>query len=614
MKTTQAFVMILIVSAISFTRCEYQPHGGYMADVSLPDSTHLQIDLNPDDSIIYVFEPAYLNYHIQLGEKRLLLAELYIDDELYFSQKANPGSFGIDPYKFEAGIYKLDLILYTSSGSGSLADTLGAEGFIFEYSWKAVMETAEPLPSQITDISVVDGRLKISWEKNEQLNFKHYRLWRSWHPNPYQQADGQLLIHDQDQNWYIDSTYLGNWAHYSIAVSCHGHDHGANSETSMIEYPTPQLKMEVDEDFNITFSWNACSMYANLSQYELQITSFSPDSIIHQTSDPSDTSISIVGGLFPEYNYRLYWYGDSSKLLPSGYMVCNAEFLPGKYLGIPAEQFAFTISYPQKLYAVSYDEIYQYDALSVSLQQETQGNERPHDICASPNNDYLIQSTVFDNIIKIFNPNELNDFQNIEISNLIGYYAKLYQVDVANNGLLVGILSDGNILGYDIESGDTLFIVSASLSPDVSRIYISPSGSYFLTWEHPEYETYLYQIQNSEIDRVIYLGNEFRNVYFIPDKSLDQYYCLTTGQEIRIYKCADQSLISSFPSSSERISNIDPISGYLVGSNHTTDTYQFYDPGNGGLIKELKAGNPAYYPFLLDSKLFTGAYYYPLNF
>ena len=602
------------MSVIFFTRCEYQPHGDYLADVKPPDSSFIQIDLDPADSVFYIFKPSYLNYNIQLGDKRLLKAELYIDEELHYEFRSNPGSFVIDPYNFEAGIYELDLILYTSSGSGSLADTLGVEGYVFEYSWRAVMETAAPIPSAITDISVVEGRLKISWEKNEQLNFKNYRLSRSWHPQNGPDADGHLLIYDRDQNWYIDSTYLGDWAYYSITVESYSEGYGASSESILIDYPTPNLNMEVDEDYNISYSWNACSLYANLNQYELQITSFSPDSILYQTSDPSDTSFSIEGGLFTPYHYRLYWYGDSSKSLPSGYLVHNAELLPGKHLGIPAEQFAYTLSHPQKLYAVSYDEIYQYDALSVTLEQNTQGNERPRDICVSPNNDHLIQSTVFHNIIRIFNPSDLNEYENIDVSNLIGYYAKLNQVDVADNGILVGILSDGNILGYDVNTGDMLFIESASLSPDVSKIFISPSGSYFITWEHPEYDTYLYQVQDSEVVRSIYLGNNFRNVYFIPDKSDDQYYCLTTGQEISIYKCEDQSMIRSFTSSSERISNIDPVSGYLVGSNHTTGKYQFYDPEGGGLIKELNAGYPAYYPFLLDSKLFTGAYYYPINF
>lgn len=610
MKTTFLQFILALAMAGCFIGC-YKPHGEYFNDINIPDSVILNINLNPSDSIIYIFELAEISYDILLEDKKFLRAEFYVDNELIKAQVQTPGSVQIDPEQFSTGEHNIHLILYTSSGTGSLAEAMGAEALVFEYSWKAIMETAEPVALE-TNIVPENGRLKISWEKYNKANFHYYKLIRIWNIHPLPNLADEIKIFDQDQTWYIDSTYIGGKAHYKLVLYVHGHSQSGSTGYTQIDYEEPALEISADENYHFSFQWNTCEFYNNLSKYELLNVDVE-DSVIFTTTNPEQISFGLPGGLYPSYHYKLKWVSENSHSLRDKALEEKETFFAGYQLSPWYDPVDCAADYPPKIYFQLINDIVRYNA-TLSKEQYTYYNAEPFCISVSPNNLHLVQSNFDYQSIRIFNTDDFSDFQDIDLIDVVGYQTKMYRFDIANNGILVGFLADGTILGYDLNTNESVFTLNNVQNPAESDIKISSSGNYFITHELPGYNAYLYQIAGTIADPPEYLGNDFRNIHFINNEDTDQFYAITTDQEVKIFNCTDIALQRSFDSESENIFNVDPVSGLLFASNHTTNSYQVYNFETGEKVLDYLTDETFDNCIILNSILYTGNRYYPLYF
>jgi len=112
---------------------EYQIDKTYFKEVNknaaLPD---LEIYLNLSTDTIYVYNSMYVNLKLYLSNKKLYAVNFYVNDTLVkATQEAGLGNYSlrIDPYN--RAQFKVLAEIVTSSGTGSLADKVGAEAFIF---------------------------------------------------------------------------------------------------------------------------------------------------------------------------------------------------------------------------------------------------------------------------------------------------------------------------------------------------------------------------------------------------------------------------------------------------------------------------------------------------
>ena len=122
-----------------FTACEYDPSGNNFIELTPPDDfIAIEISLNninPSDTI-YVYQDTQFSLKLNAGNRNLRQFTILFgtQEHSYYSWE-NPLNFVISPSENREGVYKLTVNAIFASGSGSLADLMGMEGYTGEMSW-----------------------------------------------------------------------------------------------------------------------------------------------------------------------------------------------------------------------------------------------------------------------------------------------------------------------------------------------------------------------------------------------------------------------------------------------------------------------------------------------
>jgi hypothetical protein len=164
----------------------------------------------------------------------------------------------------------LHLQVVIKSGTGSLADKLGAENIVFEQSWVLHVDTNPPDETVITSIKADDGSLRIEWPKYKRINFKNYRVNKIKENEYY-----SYVITDPDSSFFYDKSFVGGRASYQVVIESLSNTYSVSSTKTYEDLEVPTLiKYEQgsnsSRDLKIFFS---SSRYPeNISHYEVYET------------------------------------------------------------------------------------------------------------------------------------------------------------------------------------------------------------------------------------------------------------------------------------------------------------------------------------------------------
>lgn len=209
----------LIVSVMMLLNsCEYQPKDDYYNNIQAKDSASIVIYLDPSDSIYILTGTTVFNYQALTKGVSLVNVSIYVDNRIISDGYKPNGSFELDCMRYSDGEHVLSVVVTTNSGSGSIADLLGAEGFISSNSWKFIVNNAPPTPIKITNIYNDDGLLKIEWEKYREINFAQYEIFK-WDNGS---SNSLGIIKDRNLNYIYDPTFIGGTSQYYVRVTSPG--------------------------------------------------------------------------------------------------------------------------------------------------------------------------------------------------------------------------------------------------------------------------------------------------------------------------------------------------------------------------------------------------------
>ena len=134
MKKTLYYILIsfLLIS------CEYEPTGNYFTELTPPeDFITMEILLNNTDpsDTIYICRNTRILIKVQAENKNLRYATVLLNDLEDYFLFSNPFDFVLYPDEIGEGVHKLTVKAVFASGSGSLAEAMGMEGYMGEMSW-----------------------------------------------------------------------------------------------------------------------------------------------------------------------------------------------------------------------------------------------------------------------------------------------------------------------------------------------------------------------------------------------------------------------------------------------------------------------------------------------
>ena len=197
-KKIRLLLALLFVHGIN--GCEYDLSKENFIDIQKPSGTHkFDLSLLKEEDTIKVFNQTEFTYNINTYGLKIHKAGFELNNKTWsvFSEK---GSFSIAPNDYPAGFDTLSLTIITNSGTGSVSDVVGAEGYIVEKKWLLLIDGRPSEKITATNSITEVGFMKISWPKCEQYNFQAYELQGAVNGRGISK-----IITDVDSTYYVDS-------------------------------------------------------------------------------------------------------------------------------------------------------------------------------------------------------------------------------------------------------------------------------------------------------------------------------------------------------------------------------------------------------------------------
>ena len=171
--STLLFAILVLIS------CEFEPSGEYFTVVKEPHHVPpVVVDLNVVTDTILIELYGTLTFEFQTADRKFHWIRFCIGNncETYYS---HTGSFVISAYNnVSFGAHDLASEVYTGTGSGSIADALGFEGFLYSKTWTLIVLESLKDGMKILSVKPDKGSLKLTWDKSEYINnIKGYEIY-----------------------------------------------------------------------------------------------------------------------------------------------------------------------------------------------------------------------------------------------------------------------------------------------------------------------------------------------------------------------------------------------------------------------------------------------------
>lgn len=309
---------IFIFVLLFFASCKYESFDIYENPVNTnptaPQITNLELNFNADT--LWVYGDQFLKYHFNSSNEKQIILELkiYIDGVICDSVMSDNGEFYILQSALSEGIHKMNILLYTKSGTGSIADRLNTESLLLTKEWVVMADYSK---KNVT-YTIENGYLKLHWDRYKNLDLKSYKI----------QYSGTT-----QNDYYVDSLYYGAKRTFNITVEKTNGDIITWGSLDIDEnIAKPELK--ISDNNTYYFSWHK-SPYYNSIKYRYELNNSEDNSSTYGFKNGSDTVY--VGNLFfsDYFNFSLVTLPKKINENTNDYMIYPRGYML-KYAGEPA--------------------------------------------------------------------------------------------------------------------------------------------------------------------------------------------------------------------------------------------------------------------------------------
>ncbi|HNX56394.1 MAG TPA: hypothetical protein PKO30_12465 [Prolixibacteraceae bacterium] len=314
MKKILNVVCLLFILIFALTSCEYSPSEIPLTEIQEPkEPPSISINLTPEVDTIKLSTTVYVTYSVNTGSHAIYDLKFFMDDV----DMGNPftgiqGSYSttIQASKLTDGLHILKIRTNTATNSGSIADKVGAEQYVYELKWPVLVNKEAKNQVKFTSLQVVPEGIKLSWYKYDYADFQRYTVGRSSLILGYSKE----LVNTTDPylTTFVDNTYIeGDYVTYSLMAYMDGFAMDSRSFVEEIKNP----KVTVKPDRTVDVIWNPSKYPRNVKSCFLKtsVPTFGyPEehevSDLAQTTIPFSTKIGFGGN-----------YGMQLRYIPKGY-------------------------------------------------------------------------------------------------------------------------------------------------------------------------------------------------------------------------------------------------------------------------------------------------------
>lgn len=547
--------LVLFLLFVIVNSCEYQTDEVYFREidknVAQPDLT---IDLNLSADTMYVYSQPTIKLKIKLTNKSLFDVKLFANDVEVQKYTYDPENYVFSFTFTDKPIVKVKAKIYTSTGTGSIADKLQAEAFIFE--------TREWVLIQCKDVPVIkseiaDGRLKLSWTPVKGSSSVKYYISTS--------SSG---LDSTYNTWYIDSLFTGGTNY--VYVHYEDSEVSGYSASAEFNYPYPEAILANRDSFCV--KWEKCKFYNNIKGYRVDLN----DSIV-DIPNPDATAFVIKKGRFN----NLY--------------SMSIGLLPRKDKGQPITYFASVLGWYQldflphstiKYYPCMGDEFYYWSMfthalMKFSIVDKTEVSDSVFIpgisyFTVSANNKYILYDQSSN--LQLIDNQHMEIIKSVPISDIGA--SSFFGLTISDNAKSVFYdYIKSSIIVYDFLNAaitDEIPVISY-----LQQFAISPDGSYLYV---PKLNT-LYKTESGSHSTI--WGDEntpfqYSFYEFLPNTAQIALY---DGKVFYIKNCIDFSTDRSFTLNNAELLDVDYNRNQIL--TYENFAYNIYSLVNGNLLKTI---------------------------
>lgn len=216
-------------------------------NVAPPEISNQTLDLNSDT--LFVWKYTRFNFDLRSSNQKISSVVIWYDLNTE-TKESSSGYFEINPETLSEGMHKLEINVFSHSGTGSLADLAGAEGFVFKKEWILIVQ--HPIiPEMNISATIENGFLKFSWNRVESPNFFSYGLEI--------RNTGHSIKKEFKQNietTYVDSAFVGGEVYAALSYNYINNFNLLSSSVSEFTFNYP-INCYFKEDLDsLRISWD----------------------------------------------------------------------------------------------------------------------------------------------------------------------------------------------------------------------------------------------------------------------------------------------------------------------------------------------------------------------
>ncbi len=590
----QLYISILSLFSL-FISCEYNLHDEYHRDIdSNIDPPNIEVDLNFQSDTVYIKEPSIIRFKFTTTNQQVKWVTFYIDDVMLGQVNSNSGLFELSPTynNYEEGVHDMKIEAFTNSGTGSIGDAVGAEGFLFSYTWILVIDENRNLSSNITNVRLSNGSIIVEWEAYKGIDFKEYVLLKSLYGGEY---DTVSRTDDQNTTFTFDSSYVGEPARYKLKTVLKGDYYSLVDEHNYVDIDKiPQLTLQNLNDSSVVLKWSKSKYYNNIAGYKLSYrdTRYSSFQEIAVLQQDDLTFVFQKKSFAVEYEFKLtlipkdppvyffdQWYVSYYSTSCKGYI--GELFSLYDLLQIPSGQL---------FYYTYYGKIYQYNYLQKTIADSIvfDPDYYPYDYSVSPDGRYLTAGISNNTCLFYDLANKEKNY--ISSETIANKSISFYRQSVSNSGVAV-LSSDYDIYVYNYVTEQ--LITSFTYPYVVLNLIVSPDSKYFFVNSG---SAFLYKIEGNNVVKLWDQTESNINLdyyCFNPDNPEELFMFDYKSKTLHIKDISTMQTIRSFQLPSDQILNIDFNSHKIFAS--TQNELQIFNLSNGEMIWEYPTNTDGYF-------------------
>lgn len=589
--------------------CQYEPDGEFFKEVDANRVSQPSIRLENTHGVISLNKRTGFSYNIVTPPSHFR-TEVFFDGEMidYTEGDYADGYFNLDPRDYEEGQYVLTIVTTVGSGTGSLADKIGAEHIQSERTWEVIIE--RPKPVKIKNVFIDSGSIRLEWEAYQSLKqekFLRYEIVYGGRPDKV-----LATVEDQNVTFFYDSTFFSGYRNYRVNIRTEHHT--AYGEVFLYSYPHPPYEPNLQADLSddsLKMRWEQPILYNNVKQFEVSFCCGKTGMISTRVNNTS-----FAAAVSPSFGYATpaslrarKGYNDHFRFYEHEYY--STELFVGDSVDVGYNlRFGPTT---QSYYGIYESNRYHYRFLSkrydAKIAEQTQYPSLEfwhytNQYAMSYNGATIYEYDAYNNEITEIDPATLKELQTYDAN-------ELFKSSDATTVRNVSIADDHTMALTHQEQSFVFDMKSATLLKEFAtpeKLLLSPDGEFLLAADTLYRRSGSDYVSVSVLDSVGLANTDFNSIH--PNKLI-----ITQSSTIKVYDCQ----ILSYVSNVELADNIDFFSidahtNTVGGYRLQGDKYYVVNLEDGS-IKTIDIFPNRYYDyhqnyFLLNGNLFSKEGFY----